>query len=354
MPISAGCLNRSARSVTTRKTSGFPAEFVSTVKELAAAIGFDEELKLLLDWAVSVKAYNMAKIAGDEAAAPLAEAKALLERYPRHARRVQTDWAGGSNSRYYRDDPKKYWPHELDAKLAPVRAALPKLTPLNQADLLESWSGGYYQGGPEVFSVEEARAFVLENPDLANRRSGPSLALGWNSLDLEQARKLAPLLERNPSPEASLIRAIAAAGEEKDLDKAIDALLGPEVWRLDKARLGGRLCRPALALGRTSRRRGEARPGDRPLKGARREDSGEGCCERRARQSAHRRVQEILERLPLGPAEDPGRPRAFGEGASGDSRGVAGVAQRSESRSADAGPGRAGARTRRRQGAAQS
>ncbi|MFM8951948.1 MAG: hypothetical protein ACKOOF_02625, partial [Planctomycetaceae bacterium] len=217
----------------------FTPEFLADVKALAAAVPFEEERRLLLDFLVSVKAYNQAKIAGQEAAPPLAEAKALLEKFPRYAVMVQTEWAGGSNSPYYRDDPKKYWPHELEGKLAPIRAALPKLTPVEQAMLLDSWGSSYYANGPQVFSVEQAREFALANPQVVNQKSGPTLAFGWNGLDADAAAKLAVVLEHNPSPEASLIRATVAAGADRDYQKAMDALLGPEVWRLGANELGG-------------------------------------------------------------------------------------------------------------------
>ena len=218
----------------------FTADFTTTVKALAAAIASDEEYRLLLDWSVSVKTYNMAKIDAKEAAPPLAEAKVLLEKFPRYAALVQTDWAGGSNSQYYRDDPKKYWLHETEAKLAPVRAALTKLSPLDQADLLLTWGANHYASGPQVIPPADTPAFVLANKDLVNRRTGPILTFELDKITPAQAAELAPHLTLNPSPEASVIRSLAVAGESKDLDKAIAAFLGPEAWRLDRADLDGR------------------------------------------------------------------------------------------------------------------
>lgn len=218
----------------------FSADFTANVKALAAAVSFDEEYRLLLGWSVSVKAYNMAKIDGKEAAPPHAEAKALLDKFPRYAALVQTDWAGGTNGRHYRDDPKKYWPHEIEAKLAPIRAAQTKLSPLDQADLLRTWGTGYYDSGPQVITPADVPAFILANKDLVNRRTGPVLTFALDKFTPAQAAELAPHLALNPSPEASVIRAFAAAGEAKDLDKAIAAFLGPEAWRLDRADLDGR------------------------------------------------------------------------------------------------------------------
>lgn len=216
------------------KTDRFPPEFTSTVKALAATIKFDEEQRLLLDWSLSVKAYIMAKIDGKDAVAPIAEAKNLLEKFPQHAALVQTDWAGGSNSRHYRDDPKKYFPHEMEAKLAPIRAALTKISPMEQADLLRTWGTNYYDGGPQIIPPADVPAYILANKDLVNRRTGPILAFDLQKITPDKATELAPHLALNPSPEAALIRALASVGQTKDLDKAIDNLLSQEAWRIDR------------------------------------------------------------------------------------------------------------------------
>ncbi|MFM2170698.1 MAG: hypothetical protein RI957_927 [Verrucomicrobiota bacterium] len=216
------------------KPDRFTTSFTDSVKALANAITFDEELRSLLDWTVSVKSYNMAKIDGLETRPPHAEAKALLEKFPHYAALVQTDWAGGSNSRYYRGDPKKYWTHETETKVAPIRAILPKLAPLDQADLLRTWGSNYYDSGPQVIPTADSPAFILANKELVNRRIGPTMSFSLEKITSAQATELAPHLSANPSPEASLIRALAAAGESKNLDQAINALLGPEAWRLER------------------------------------------------------------------------------------------------------------------------
>jgi tetratricopeptide (TPR) repeat protein len=245
-------------------TTPFTQELYEAVKDLSEAIRFDEDLRLQLDWAVSVKAYNLAQLGGASApkisrragkkkgavvaaetgsavekiAPPIAEATALLAKYPHHAKWVQDGWAGGGNGQHYRNDPKKYWTEETDAKMAPIIAALPKLTPLQLDDFIQSWSTGYYRGGPEVMVVKAAREFLLGRPELMNRRTGPFfIEKPWNQLTVEEAAKLAPQLANNSDPQASLVRAIAAGG--KDLDKVMAALLGPEAWRLSAAELGG-------------------------------------------------------------------------------------------------------------------
>jgi len=216
----------------------FSPEFVANVKALAKGITFDEELRLRLDWTISVKQYNMNLVHGKEAKLPLQEATALLNKYPQFAELVQTGWAE-RRGRYYKDDPKKYWPIDVEHKLKPVKAAAAKLEGLELADFYQSWGGRYYDSGPQVFTVEEAREYALANPKVVNSKSGPDMGFDWRNMTFEEAQKLAPVLEQNPHSEASMVRAIAAAGEEKDLDKAMAALLGPEIWRLSTGELSG-------------------------------------------------------------------------------------------------------------------
>lgn len=253
-------------------------DLYDTIKDLSAVMTFDEEMSLRLDWAVSVKAYNLARIGGegaknvvrkrkgikkapgqkggkdsavaeqaaveqalelgDQAVPPIAEAEALLAKYPHYAKWVQDGWAGGGNGQYYRNDSRKYWPHEIDAKMAPILAAVTKLAPLDFAELLQSWNSGNYSSGPNVMEVKAVRDYILANPDLMNSRTGPvALEKAWTAITPEEAQKLAPLLTQNANPLASLICAIAAGG--KDFDKVMAALLGPEAWRLGAGELGG-------------------------------------------------------------------------------------------------------------------
>lgn len=210
------------------------------IKDLAKATTFDRELALLLDWSVSVKVYNMATLDGEQATPPIAEAQALLNAYPHYAERVQTGWAGG-RGRHYRGDANKYWPSDLEAKLQPVRDAVPKLTPFAQAEYNQTFSPNYYSGKPKLLNAEQSRAWVLANPKLANSKTAPVLAFDWHNIKLEDAQKLAPLLAMNPSPEAAGIRAIATVSksEAEDLDKTVDALLKNEAWRLSPRDLAG-------------------------------------------------------------------------------------------------------------------
>lgn len=222
----------------------FSTALISTVQDLAKATVFDEEYALLLDWSISVKAYNRAILEGEQAQPPVAKAEALLGAHPFYAERVQTDWAG-SRGRHYRGDHRKYWPLALESKLAPVNAAAAKLDPFSQAAFYESWGARYYDGGPQLVNADAARAWVLANPDLANRKTAPVLTFNWHNIKLEDAKKLAPLLAQNPSPEAAGIRAIATVQttEAEALDQTVETLLKNEAWRLTTQEVGSTIDR---------------------------------------------------------------------------------------------------------------
>ena len=215
---------------------------LTAYRQLAKVISFDEEMALRLNWAVAVRAYNLGKVADQDAEPPLAEAKALLAKFPEYAKWVQDGWAGGGNGQYYRGETSKFWPHETEAKLAPVVAAASKLSPMKLAELVSTWSNGYY-GRKEIIplQVKVIQDYLMANPKLTNSRTGPMLLdKSWNQYTPEEAQTLAPKLAANAHPEASFIRAIAAGGADKNFDKMIAAILGPEVWRLGRSELEGR------------------------------------------------------------------------------------------------------------------
>ena len=209
-------------------------QLLAACKQLTGAMKFDEEIKLRLDWAISVRSYNLARIAQKEIAPPVVEAKALLSKFPRFAKWVQDGWAGGGNGRYYRNDPKFYWPHEIEQKMEPIIASIPKLTPLELADLTLSWQDGFYQDKTvRPLLVKTVREYLLTDPIQMNKRFGVILSeKPWNELTPKEARDLASRVSKNQHPDASLIRSLAVGGEEKNFDKALAALIGPEAWRL--------------------------------------------------------------------------------------------------------------------------
>lgn len=211
------------------------AELVTNCKQLSKVMSFNPEMALRIDWAVSVKAYNQAKIAGKVILPPLAEAKALLSKYPHYALWVQNGWGGGGNSRHYRGDMAKYWADDIDSKMAPIIAAVPKLTPIQLAGLMPSWGNPNYYHHKEATptKVNAVQDYIKANPKLMNSRTSPVLLeKPWSQLTFEQLQQLVPHLAQNSRQQASLILAAVAAGKDKDFDKALTAIVGPEAWRL--------------------------------------------------------------------------------------------------------------------------
>jgi len=179
-----------------QRPSGVTEPFLATLRELARELDFAPELGHLLVWKAAALRYNFDQIDGKDSAPPLEEAKQLLDKYPQYALEVQTDWAGGRTGRHYKDDPKKYWPHQLESKLAPILEARDKLNEFKELQFLQSWSSGYYDSGPTLFDAEQARELALEQPERINQRLGPTLRYDWQRLTIEEA--LARMIEGTP------------------------------------------------------------------------------------------------------------------------------------------------------------
>lgn len=235
-----------------RRDAQVSREMLDACKKLASAMTFFEELKLRLDWAVSVRFYVQQRLAEKDVAPPIEEAKALLAKYPKYAIDVQLGWAGGTRDNHpnHTGDTKFFWSHELDAKMAPVVEAAPKLSPVDRADLLGSWRQSGYWREPHRLNLHKVKAvkdYLDANPKLTNSRSGVLIwDKPWDRYSPEEALQLAPQIDQNPDRNASYLRAFAAGivkkevkdGEKTkteytyDFDKVMAALLGPEAWRL--------------------------------------------------------------------------------------------------------------------------
>ncbi|MFT5474458.1 MAG: hypothetical protein ACI856_002799, partial [Kiritimatiellia bacterium] len=213
---------------------------LAAYKGLVSVLTFDEELKLKLDWAVSVRFYVQQRLAEKEVAPPIAEARALLAKYPSYAIMVQLGWAGGTKDNHpnHGGETKLYWEHELEAKMAPIVEAAAKLSPMELADLFASWQPSGYWREPHRLNLQKVKAvrkhfhFVRYGAKLTTRNGVLIFGKAWNQFTPEEAQNLAPQLAHVADPQASLIRALAAGGPEKDFGKALAALMGPEAWRL--------------------------------------------------------------------------------------------------------------------------
>ncbi|MBT3295366.1 MAG: tetratricopeptide repeat protein [Verrucomicrobia bacterium] len=240
-----------------RRDAQVSQELVDACKELASVITFDEELKLRLDWNVSVRFYVQQKLAEKEIDAPIAEAEALLAKYPRYAEEVQLGWAGGTKDNHHNHsgDTKLFWEHELEAKLAPVVAAAAKLTVAERAGLVAMWRPSGYWRDPRPLNLHQVKAisdYLKTNPKLTLASTYASaLAKSWEKYSPEEALAIAPQIQKNRHADTSLVRAIAAGATKKtvkdgdktrteygrDLDKMLAALRGPEAWRFTSGNL---------------------------------------------------------------------------------------------------------------------
>jgi len=242
-----------------RRDAQVSQELVDACKAVASVITFDEELKLYLDWAVSVRFYVQQKLAEKDVAPPIAEAEVLLAKYPKYAIEVQLGWAGGTKDNHsnHGGETKLYWEHELDAKLAPVVAAAARLTVTERADLFSSWQPSGYWREPHRLNLNKVKAisdYLKSNPKLVQASTYASpLTKGWNKYTPEEALAIAPQIQKNRHIDASLVRAIAAGTTKKtvkdgdktrteygrDLDKMMVALRGPEAWRFTAGNFNG-------------------------------------------------------------------------------------------------------------------
>ena len=117
-----------------------------------------------------------------------------------------------------------------EAKAAPILKALAGFS-TQQAQAFFA-APGCPQGRPVslLFSPADMRALVVKMPAVFNSLAAPNVSLYDIKLTVEEAKALAPLLARNPHPDAALVRAFATTGAHKFTALA-DAVVKSEMWR---------------------------------------------------------------------------------------------------------------------------
>lgn len=116
---------------------------------------------------------------------------------------------------------------EGERKMAQLLAAVPKMSP----DLRDNLLAYRISRGRVKFDVLALWDFVLKHPDSFNTFDAARVPLfDKEKLTVDQAKKLAPMLARNPHPEAAMIRAIAASGS-LEAGKIAEAMVKTEAWR---------------------------------------------------------------------------------------------------------------------------
>lgn len=160
--------------------------------------------------------------------APLAAAEQLLKLDPDRATTIAAGW-GVEYDHQHSGNCAKRFSIEGDRKLAQLLAAVPRMSPGKRDDLLAY----RLAGGRAKFDVAAVRELVIKYPDTVESLTVADIPLyEKGQTTVEDARKLAPLLGRNPNGHAALIRAIAASGS-LEFGPIVDALFKSEAWRFD-------------------------------------------------------------------------------------------------------------------------
>lgn len=122
-----------------------------------------------------------------------------------------------------------------EAKTAPILKALAGFTPQQIQTFFST--PGCPQGRPifMLFSAAEMRALAVKMPGVFNSLIAPNVSLYDKTLTVEEAKLLAPLLTRNPHPDAALVRAFSVAGAHT-VSAILPGIIKSEMWRFDSAK----------------------------------------------------------------------------------------------------------------------
>ena len=118
-----------------------------------------------------------------------------------------------------------------DQKAAPILAALPKLTPAQARNVLNT-TVSYAKSrrvGDHMFSRAQARAMIAQMSQVFNTMDAPSMPVIDTEITVEEAKKMAPNLARNPHKDAAVIRVMATG--KKNYSDAAEELMKFEAWR---------------------------------------------------------------------------------------------------------------------------
>jgi tetratricopeptide (TPR) repeat protein len=132
----------------------------------------------------------------------------------------------------------KYLAPRRDAKTAPIIRAMASLPPQKARAILSA--PGCPQGRPvyQLFYAEnnyataEMKTLIRSLPAAFNSLAAPPMDMFGVTMTVEEAKALSPLLARNPSPHAALIRAYAMAGANT-VSAMVPVMMKSELWRFD-------------------------------------------------------------------------------------------------------------------------
>ncbi len=135
----------------------------------------------------------------------------------------------------------KYLAPRRDAKTAPLIKALASLPPQQAQTVLSA--PGCPQGRPVIalfygeknYATAEMKTLIRSFPAVFNSLASPDVALFDTTLTVAEAKDMSPLLARNPSAHAALVRALSVAGTNT-LSAMMPVVMKSEMWRFDSVK----------------------------------------------------------------------------------------------------------------------
>ena len=204
--------------------------------ELAGAPRTLLTVKARLTWVATVMPYNQkldelrkANAPADAKLtdAPLAAAAQLLKASPDHGAIMVAKGWGVEYDHIHSGNCAKRFNIEGDRKLKQLLDHFSRMSPNRRDDLL----GYRIAQGRVKFDPLAVRDLVLKYPDSFNRLDAADARLfDKEALTVEDAKKLAPHLARNPHGDAAVIRAIATSGS-LEFGQIAEAMVKSELWR---------------------------------------------------------------------------------------------------------------------------
>lgn len=207
-------------------------------KRLATASKTPPVYKARLQWVATVMPYNFqldelrntntpaqAKLSD----APLAAAAQLLKLDPNQGAILVARGWGVEYDHIHSGNCQKRFDIDGERKLKQLLAVVPRMSPDKRDDIL-----AFPIAQNRVrFDPSAVRKLVIQYPGMLNSLAAANVPLFDKSLTVEEARKLAPQLARNPHPHAAMVRAFAISGQHK-FSVLAEALSKSEMWRFDK------------------------------------------------------------------------------------------------------------------------
>lgn len=191
-------------------------------------------IKARLRWAATVMPYNQqldelrnASAPADPALtdAPLAAAAALIKAAPDRGPFLVAQGWGVEYDHQHSGNCVKRFEIEGGRKIAQLLSALPRMSDQARGEMLA------FPIAQDRVKFEPAaiRKVVIDHPGMLNSLAAADVPLFDKTLTVEEAKRLAPQLARNPHLQAAMVR--AWANPERKYSVAADQMMQSEMWR---------------------------------------------------------------------------------------------------------------------------